>query len=158
MWAHIPPRIGAFGGRPRPYTRYSQQFSQGTAALQPVITSTAAICFVAANYSVALQRHARADARLCDVERGEYSLGVGVEHFAHGLDLVRVELGSRVASQYRHGARNFAVNVTRVGRYQHLRRVTIPPPPHATPGHRVSIYCRRYDTIRYDTRCYFNVS
>ncbi len=50
-----------------------------------------------------------------------YSLGVSLEHGAHRLHLVLVELPLGVAPQDRHGARDLAVHVARVGRDQHHR-------------------------------------
>jgi len=47
-------------------------------------------------------------------------LGVAVEYGADGLDLVVVEFCATEATQYRHCACDLAMNVTRVGCYQHL--------------------------------------
>jgi len=49
-----------------------------------------------------------------------HSLGIRVQHFAERLHLIRVQLGSRVASHDRHGTCDFTVDVARVRRYQHL--------------------------------------
>ena len=49
-----------------------------------------------------------------------HSLSIRVQHFAERLHLIRVQLGSRVASHDRHGTCDFTVDVARVRRYQHL--------------------------------------